>query len=442
MFTRLADPALYIAAFEQVAARERDRHSEEAALEGAPPLASLAFQIDALAKRLAELVPSWRYELSPVVPRRVLIEGKSRVLYHSPPLDVVVMTAVASALGRSLEPTFSERLFSYRVGRSNTQAVLQLSAFIKAHRAQRPDPRDRGLYVLRRDVKAYGDAIPSGSDSHLWVALRRDLASTGMQLDAEAWEWLRHAIRPPVASREGFNLDPARGIPTGSPLQPLMGNLYLGDLDRACEAVEAGFYARYGDDILFAHAEPMVAQAVALQIDSTIETLDLTWSRDKCASLYVTAAGRSSRTDGFKGATALSYLGLRVDGRGEVGLSSEKASRLLRDIDTRLAAARTICGDASFEERAATYCGVVNASFDPTHPTADRAAQSLRRAVTDRAQLRDLDYQLALRVAELLTGTRGPRAFRKVSMRELRRAHGLMSLVVERNRVTRPRAAS
>ncbi len=42
------------------------------------------------------------------------------------------------------------------------------------------------------------------------------------------------------------------GLPTGSPLCCPIFNLYLSDLDHLISAYEEGFYARYGDDLLFA----------------------------------------------------------------------------------------------------------------------------------------------------------------------------------------------
>ncbi len=435
MLKRLADPRLYLAAFAKVVAKERERQSDEAALAGGPPLTSLSHDVEALARRLSKLVPSFRYQLSPVVPRRALIEGKARILYHSPPLDKVVMTALATALGEVLAPTSSERLFSYRTGRSSKQALLQLSAFLRDHRAARPDPRARGLYVLRRDVKSYGDAMPSDPSSRLWVMLKAALESQNVSLDDPGWRWLMRAIRPPQAAGEGVGLAADTGIPTGSPLQPLMGNLYLSELDRSCERVHGAFYARYGDDIMFVHESLEVVQAAAHGMDHTILDLGLTWSTEKCMDLYLNAAGRPGTSTRYRGTTAMGYLGVRVDARGELGLSTEKVTRLLRSLARRLDDAKRICGNDSVESRADTYCAVINAALDPEHPVAERAAQLLRHVVSDRSQLKDLDYQIALRAAECITRMRGVRAFRAFPMHRLKQRHGLRSLVVARNRL-------
>jgi hypothetical protein len=131
---------------------------------------------------------------------------------------------------------------------------------------------------------------------------------------------------------------------------------------------------------------------------------------------------------------ALNYLGMRVEMTGRIGVGGAKATRLLRDVTLRLERARRLCGDADLDTRAKLLCGIVNAALDPLHPTAERAALLLRHVVNDREQLEALDFQLALRVAERLSGQRGVRAFRAMPIRTLRERHGLASLVAQRNR--------
>ncbi len=440
MLPRLKDPGLYAAALSLVAAKERDRQSDEPALAGAPSLASLLHEGHELSRRLADLVGTFRYELSPMTPRPVQIEGKSRLIFHSPPLDVVVMTALAMALGEVLENAFSDRLFSYRTGFSGNKALLSLSEFLKARRAAVLDVERRGLFVLRRDVRAYGDSIPSGPDSPLWEVLRSTLAAHNVRFDEAGWRWLIATIHPSCRSIEGVEVDPARGIPTGSPLQPLMGNLYLTVLDRQCQSRPGAFYARYGDDILFVHPDLEVAESVHKEMAQTLSKLELEWSADKCSDLYFSVAGRSCDSARYTPATQFMYLGARVDARGEVGLGSEKVTRLLRLTSLRLDGVAQVCAADSFDDRAEAYCATVNASLDPEHPAADRAAQLLRYLVTDRGQLKDLDYQIALRIAQRLTSVTGARAFRKVPIKVLKQRYGLRSLVVERNRVQRARS--
>jgi hypothetical protein len=73
-----------------------------------------------------------------------------------------------------------------------------------------------------------------------------------------------------------------------------------------------------------------------------------------------------------------------------------------------------------------------------------RSANLLRRVVTDRADLRQLDYSIARVVLEAVTGRSSPQEFRQVPYRKMREKWGLISLCQARNeraRGSRPSAA-
>jgi hypothetical protein len=437
MLARLADPELYRSAFNSVHEKTRERGSEEPILAEAPPLSGVVHELDELCNRLATLVPTGQYELSPVEPRQALIGGKWRDLFRSPPLDVIVLTALAHALGEALEPTFSSCLHSYRRGHSTQQVLSATSRYIREQRSK-TGAKGFALHVIRRDVKSYGDSIPSGPESPLWTMLAQRLSARGVRLPAPLWSWLVRAIRPTVQAADGSLHTPAVGIPTGSPLQPLMCNVYLGELDVSGAAHDQGFYVRFGDDLLFLHPDASCALHMAEAIDAKVSALGLSLNTAKNLDLYLTAAGRSpTRALGFVPQTSFKYLGQRIDARGELGLSHDKARALLRALHERLTHSARLCSECDFAVQARVLCQVANATLDARHETAHPVAQLLDHAVFDRGQLDDLDHQIALRIAEALTGVHGPRAFRKAPRRVLRERFGLTSLVAARDRKTR-----
>ena len=65
--------------------------------------------------------------------------------------------------------------------------------------------------------------------------------------------------------------------------------------------------------------------------------------------------------------------------------------------------------------------------------TQQSSAIALRRVVTDRQQLEQLDYWIARTVVKALSGRRNARAFREIPYRKLRNDWGLISLVAARN---------
>ena len=99
----------------------------------------------------------------------------------------------------------------------------------------------------------------------------------------------------------------------------------------------------------------------------------------------------------------------------------------------RIRSAAAVTSPSGDEEQMRTVCQAVARALDPSCRISDPLSATLRYVVTDRCQLRQLDYVVALAVAEALSGRRGPRAFRNVPYRSLRERAGLPSLVTARN---------
>jgi hypothetical protein len=477
MLSRLADPLLYVASAERVLARQLRSGDQRPLVYGAGPraevpkapgdsseslaamqsrqlpaaralaaergeaegprLAAMRGELEALGRRLAREVSRGRYAFSPVLRRQARFAGKMRLLYVAPPLDDIVIGALAQVLSELLDPVLPGGLYSYRRGRSAYSAIGAFGAYLRAHCRKRQDPRARGLYVVRRDVRNYGDAIGAGADSALWPQLGYALRAATLEPTEALMLWLQSAFRPAVDTETDGLVRPERGIPTGSALQPIACNLYLGPLDRLCEAVPGGFYARYGDDVLFAHPDPERAQWMLGAIDAQLEALGLEPSPGKCGAYYFNGAGRASPRAAFRPASALDYLGVRLDFRGAIGLPRAKLRELLGDVRSRLSRSAALLEHDDPQARAQALGAIVNAALDPSHPLAHDCAQPLRALVDDRAQLRDLDYKLSRCLAQVLAGRADVRAFREFPPRRLRAQSGLCSLVRARDQAVR-----
>jgi hypothetical protein len=86
--------------------------------------------------------------------------------------DTIVTGAVSTLIEEAATPLLSDRLYSYRPGVSWLTPSADLASYIRRHRRERPDPRTRGLYVLRRDVDSYTDSIPVAPSSRVWQMVR------------------------------------------------------------------------------------------------------------------------------------------------------------------------------------------------------------------------------------------------------------------------------
>jgi len=422
----LDDPSLYLAEIDRLAARrDRDRWFPLDVLR-ARDIASHASEV---ASRLAREVPLHGYQFAPLVPRQALINHKQRTLYQIDALDAVVWSAAARAISAAIDDRLGDHLYSYRPGRSQWRAADALLAFMRQHVADRPDPRTRGLYVMRRDVRQYGESISNDDQSSLWAALHGLLAGRSVGIRGDAQGFLKALLRPVIRHADGSTCPLTVGVPNGIPTQVIACNVYMLPADRAALRIEGGFYARFGDDILYAHADYEHFTSAVSVLDAAVAALGLSFNPTKSRDLWLTAPGRAdARRTECQPVRELAYLGLDVGFSG-VRLRSDKRRQFWLELRQRLSTTSLMLADLSFEERASALCAVVVAMLNPADPVAQRYASWLRTRAMDRGDLRALDHSIARQIAFLLTGLRGVKAFRQAPPRLLRTKYGLPSLI-------------
>lgn len=411
--------------------------------QGGLPFSAIASRRASLGRLLADTLAQGTYELEPARTRRVTVHDKERVLYEFRLTDRIVHGAIASLLTDAIRPVLSGAVYSYVSGIDWTRAIADFARYVRAHRSSRPDPRMRGLYVLRRDIQDYTDSIPLGEGSAIWPLLERTLEpDPGDPASREHWEILKRAIRAefqPADAPEGVLATKVLGVPTGSPVAPPLFNLYLSPMDRELDRIPGGFYARYCDDFLFAHPDADVVEDVDERVDEILSSLCLRTNRLKDRRIYFNGAGRRSWLwSGAAGSDFVSFLGCRVTFSGTVSLRRRKMRALLRDLSARAERTFRLTGSAPPEVSGPLVCAAINAALDPSTRFAQKSALLLRAVVTDRSQLKQIDYRIARIVLRVLTGKMTVRAFREIPYRRLRNEWGLVSLLHERNQRGRP----
>lgn len=186
--------------------------------------------------RLSHDLRHGRYRPGPV--RRVLIpkpSGGTRPLDIPPVVDRIAQASVAAILTPLLDAEFEDASFAYRPGRSVMQAVARVAK----HR------RDGFRWVVDGDIVRYFERIPH---DRLLERLERSIEDAAL-VDLIG-TWLEHH------SHEG------RGLPQGSPLSPLLANLYLDDVDEAI-AGRGLRLVRFADDFLIlCRQEGLAAEAM------------------------------------------------------------------------------------------------------------------------------------------------------------------------------------
>ncbi|MDX1606578.1 MAG: reverse transcriptase domain-containing protein [Candidatus Competibacterales bacterium] len=401
--------------------------------------ASINFDARRFSRRIADTVAAGEYRFTPAKTRILHVGARERLLYQFQLTDLIVHGVVSTIINEAMEPHLSPHLYSYRRGVRWWDAVSALARYVRVHQRMQPEIKARGLYVLRRDVSKYTDSIRVDARSEVWNQVWQALNGDRFMSRREHryWALVEQVIRPEIVSSEGLRYSNLVGVPTGSPISTTLFNLYLMSVDRELDAIPGGFYARYSDDILFAHPDPHVTRLVDETLSRSLAAKGLKTNADKDQLLYFNGAGRPSRAwPRFRGTTQVAFLGCNVSFHGVISLNGRKMQHLLKDVSTR---ARRALAALEVMDRGVvgpTVCAAVNEALDPDSPARHKHAALLRHVVTSRQQLKEADYQIARIVARSLTGSASVKAFRQIPYQTMRRDWKLVSLCQARNKAS------
>ena len=140
--------------------------------------------------------------------------------------DALVLKAISIVLGEHLKPMLSHNCY-HLADNGGAKAAVRATA---RHLKQRQ-------YVMKSDVKNYYASI----DHEILFNLLQEYVP-GRLVQKLLWQYIRRTVYC-----DGFYRDVKRGISLGCPVSPLMGALYLKQLDDRMEKTGL-FYARYMDD--------------------------------------------------------------------------------------------------------------------------------------------------------------------------------------------------
>jgi RNA-directed DNA polymerase len=210
-----------------------------------------------------------------------------RVLGVPTTADRVAQTAVAAWLEEKLEPIFHPDSYGYRPERSAHDALA-----VTRRRCWQQD------WVLDLDIRSFFDSVPHDL---LMKAVAHHTRERWVLLYIERW------LKAPMRMPDGTLVARERGTPQGSPISPLLANLFLTyafDLWMAREHPRVHF-ERYADDIVVHCGTEGEARRLSETIAEKLKTVGLGLNPEKTRVVYCKDANRPGESEH----TSFEFLG-------------------------------------------------------------------------------------------------------------------------------------
>ena len=207
-------------------------------------------------------------------------------------LDRLIQQLLLRVMSPIWEETFSEYSYGFRPGRSQHDAVRQVKSYALSGKT----------WVVDVDIEKFFDHV------HHDILMRR---IAEVIRDKRVLKLIGRYLRAGMMS-EGVVMERRTGTPQGSPLSPLLANIYLDPLDRELERRGHSF-ARYADDCNVYVGSEAAANRL-------IETLPK-WI-EKQLRLQV-----NLRKSGVGRPWERKFLGFRITREGEIEVSPESVKR-------------------------------------------------------------------------------------------------------------------
>jgi RNA-directed DNA polymerase len=201
--------------------------------------------------------------------------------------DRVAQTAAAMLLEEKLEPIFHPDSYGYRPGRSAHDAL--------AVTRQRCWSKD---WVLDLDVRAFFDSVPHDL---LLKAVAHHTDEAWVLLYIERW------LRAPMQMPDGTLAAREKGTPQGSPISPLLANLFMHyAFDRWMDREHPGSpFERYADDVVVHCDTEAKALALWAALAERLGSLGLEPHPDKTTIVYC----KDTKRRGSSEHTSFDFLG-------------------------------------------------------------------------------------------------------------------------------------
>lgn len=221
--------------------------------------------VDVLASETARLMVAPGFQFEPAarftIPKP---DGGRRILHQLAPRDVWIQKAIHQAIAPFVDATLRSEVIGYRPEHSTHDARPLIEAAVKAG----------CTHVLEADITRFFETVE-------WTQLEQVIDAFLPTADLATRGLLRAAVRQEFRLRDEPPAARSAGLLQGSPLSPLLANLFLASVDQGL--ADAGLrFIRFADDILIltpGHDEAAQAQAL---LGAQLSPLGLSLNEAKC----------------------------------------------------------------------------------------------------------------------------------------------------------------
>jgi hypothetical protein len=393
----------------------QSRYVREAPDEMGVTLTSFTRSYEELLTIALASVKKGEYQTTPAA-LTTLIADKPRPYLRVAWVDRLLMTHLGRLYARYAEPQLSDRIFSYRKSKGQHEAVREFSRFLRG--------RSR-CAVFRTDITSFGESLSHDFCISDFVAVVNP--SSCLQ------ELFRTFARFSFLD-SGRPASFVRGLPMGSHLQLVAENVYLRELDVRLGEIPEGFYARYGDDLVFAHDSPEVVAEVTHIVRDFLRYRQLSMNGSKTSQSIVSGLpallSSADQPKSLPHQATVPYLGKSITWQGRVLLPSGKVRVVMQFFTAHLQ--RVLYGSSlprGGSDRLQFLCYQLQQLLDGVSLFECEPVRAYLQEVRDDEQLRDLDRRLC----ELVVSLALSKGFKKGYFRQYPpqrlRSFGLHSLV-------------
>ena len=248
LIQKIASDSVINRAFQWMCERRKDySHNDD--------VWDIRFRWSEVKPRLQKTLLAGEYTFSPQT--QIRIPDRTIELWGA--LDSLVLKAMAIVLGEQLEPVLSHKCY-HLAGRGGAKAAVRAtSKYLKY-----------GHHVMKSDVRRYYASI---NHEILFKRLQQYVPDRIVQ--KLLWQNIRRTVYC-----DGFYRDVKQGISLGCPLSPLIGALYLKQLDDSMEKTGL-FYARFMDDWVVIAPTRWKLRAAIRIVNETLNVLQVDKHPDK-----------------------------------------------------------------------------------------------------------------------------------------------------------------